>query len=325
MLDTSARLLRLLTLFQSRRDWTGAELADRLGITPRTVRRDVDRLRDLGYPVHAQPGAAGGYRLGAGTALPPLLLDDDEAVAVALGLVAGQRTGLVVGDAAAAEGALAKIRRVLPAPLSRRLDALVSTADYSSAGRSGRPPDTAVLLTLAEATRARRTVVLDYTSWDGRTGERALDCYGLVFHSGRWYVTGHDHGRGEVRTFRIDRISRITSTGEGYAAPTGFDAVEQVVTGIAAVPWTHQVVVTLHAPPEQVKARLPASVGRLSEVPGGVRLEARAERLDGMALLLAGLGWPFTVEEPDALRSDVGALADRLRADAARRPTGASP
>ncbi len=324
MTRPTARVLALLELLQAGGVRTVPALAERLGVDERTVRRYAEHLVDLGIPVRSRRGRYGGYALAPGYKLPPLMLTDDEAVAVALGLVAGQRTGLVVGDAAAAEGALAKIRRVLPAALSRRLDALVSTADYSSAGRSGRPPDTAVLLTLAEATRARRTVVLDYTSWDGRTGERALDCYGLVFHSGRWYVTGHDHGRGEVRTFRIDRVSRIISTGEGYTPPTGFDAVERVVTGIASVPWTHRVVVTLHAPPERVRARLPASVGRLSEVPDGVRLEARAERLDGMALLLAGLGWPFTVEEPDALRSDVAALADRLRADAARRPSGAS-
>jgi predicted DNA-binding transcriptional regulator YafY len=226
-----------------------------------------------------------------------------------------------VGDVAAAEGALAKIRRVLPAALSRRLDALVSSAEYTSAGRSGTPADTAVLLALAEATRARRTVVVDYTSWDGSSGERALDCYGLVFHSGRWYATGHDHRRGEVRTFRVDRVARIVSVGDVYPAPDDFDAVEQVVTSIASVAWTHQVVVTLHAPMEQVRARLPASVGRLSEVPSGVRLEAGVERLAGMALLLAGLGWPFTVEQPDTLRSEVAALADRLREDAARAPT----
>jgi predicted DNA-binding transcriptional regulator YafY len=321
MTRPTARVLALLELLQAGGVRTVPALAERLGVDERTVRRYAEHLVDLGIPVRSHRGRYGGYALAPGYKLPPLMLTDDEAVAVALGLVAGQRTGLVVGDLAAAEGALAKIRRVLPAALSRRLDALVSSAEYTSTGRSGTPPDTAVLLALAEATRARRTVVVDYTSWDGSSGERSLDCYGLVFHSGRWYATGHDHRRGEVRTFRIDRVTRIVSVGDVYTAPGDFDAVEQVMAGMASVPWTHQVVVTLHAPMEQVRARLPASVGRLSEVPSGVRLEARAERLAGMALLLAGLGWPFTVEQPDTLRSEVAALADRLREDAARAPS----
>jgi predicted DNA-binding transcriptional regulator YafY len=196
MTRPTARVLALLELLQAGGVRTVPALAERLGVDERTVRRYAEHLVDLGIPVRSHRGRYGGYALAPGYKLPPLMLTDDEAVAVALGLVAGQRMGLVVGDVAAAEGALAKIRRVLPAALSRRLDALASTAEYTSAGRSGRPPDTGVLLTLAEAARARRTVVMDYRSWDGRAGRRAFDCYGLVFHSGRWYANGHDHDRG---------------------------------------------------------------------------------------------------------------------------------
>ncbi len=320
MTRPTARVLALLELLQAGGVHTVASLADRLGVDERTVRRYAEHLLDLGIPVRSLRGRYGGYALAPGYKLPPLMLTDGEAVAVALGLAAGQRSGLVAADGSAADSALAKVRRVLPPALGRRLDALVSTVDHTAGSRPATPPGTAVLLELAEATRARRTVVLDYTSRDGRSGRRSVDAYGLVFHWGRWYVTGYDHRREQVRTFRLDRVARIVAVGEGYEVPAGFDAVEHVLSGIAAVPWTHEVVVTFHRPHDEVRARLPATVGRLTEVAGGTRLEARAERLAGMAQFLAGLGWPFTIERPPALRAEVAALAERLRADAHRVP-----
>jgi len=318
----TARVLALLDLLQSGGTHPVRTLADRLGVDERTVRRYAEHLTDLGIPVQALRGRYGGYRLAPGYKLPPLMLTDDEAVAVALGLVAGRRVGLATATAAAADSALAKVQRVLPGALTRRLDALLSTLDFTAPDRPADPPVVAVLLELAEATRARRTVSIEYTSWDGRTGERALDAYGLVFHSGRWYVTGHDHSRGQVRTFRLDRVARIRPTGQSYDVPSDFDSSAQVLAGIAAVRWRHEVIVVLHTTLADARRRLPATVGELTEVEGGVRLRARAERLDGMAALLAGVGWPFTIVQPEGLRAEVRTLADRLRADAARLAPG---
>jgi predicted DNA-binding transcriptional regulator YafY len=312
----TARVLALLELLQGGGLRTVADLAERLGVDERTVRRYAGHLTDLGMPVEARRGRYGGYRLAPSYKLPPLMLNDDEAIAVVLGLEAARRSGLLTTQVAAADSALAKVRRVLPVTLSRRLDSLLSTARFTLPSRTGTASGTTVLLALADATKARRTVTIRYTSWAGRNSERAIDAYGLVFHSGRWYVTGHDHGRGEIRTFRLDRISDVQLGDGSYEVPVDFDSAAQVLSGIAAVKWAHEVVVVLHTSLGEARKRVPPTVGQLIEVPGGVRLRARAERLDGMARLLAGLGWPFTVETPAALNGEVLDLADRLRAAA---------
>jgi predicted DNA-binding transcriptional regulator YafY len=315
----TARVLALLELLQSGGAHTAVALASRLGVDERTVRRYAVHLADLGIPVEAARGRYGGYRLAPGHKLPPLMLSDDEAVAVALGLVAGGRAGLATADGGAAQTALAKVRRVLPATLARRVESLLSTVDITGPARSGTPPETVVLLDIAAATRDRHTVSFGYTAWDGRTGTRTVDPYGLVFHTGRWYVTGHDHDRRAVRTFRLDRIAGVHATRERYEIPRGFDPAAHVLAGIANVPWRHEVLVVLHVGEDEARQRIPPSVGELTGVDGGVRLRARVERLDGMARFLAGLGWPFTIEHPDALRDEVRALAARLAADAARQ------
>jgi predicted DNA-binding transcriptional regulator YafY len=309
-------VLALLELLQAGGTHTVGALADRLGVDERTVRRYAAHLLDLGVPVRALRGRYGGYRLAAGYKLPPLMLTDDEAVAVALGLVAGRRLGLVAEAGPAADLAAAKLRRVLPPALSRRLDALLSTLDFTAGERSATPAGTAALLELAQATEARRTVTMDYTSWDGRGGERRLDPYGLVFHSGRWYATGRDHGRGDIRTFRVDRIARVRITEDRYEVPAGFDPAARVQAGVGAVGWRHEVSVVLHTTMDSARRRLPPAAGVLTEVDGGVRLDARAERLDGMARMLAGLDWSFTVERPAELRTELRALAERLLRDA---------
>ncbi|WP_152192451.1 helix-turn-helix transcriptional regulator [Georgenia satyanarayanai] len=323
MTRPTARVLAMLELLQTGGQRTVGELADRLGVDERTVRRYAEHLADLGIPVRAQRGRYGGYRLLPGYKLPPLMLTDDEAVAVVLGLSAAERTGLATTAHAATASALAKVSRVLPQALGQRLDSLLASAQFTgSPSRAVAPAGADTLLALAAAAQARRTVAVAYTAWDGRESQRELDVYGLVFHSGRWYVTGHDHGRDDVRTFRLDRIASVAQGEGSYDVPADFDARTQVTSGIAAVRWAHEVRVLLRTTRAEAAERLPPSVGRLSEHTDGVLLETRAEHLDGMARMLAGLGWDFEVLTPDALREEVLALADRLRASAARGSAG---
>ncbi|WP_432519668.1 helix-turn-helix transcriptional regulator [Kineococcus sp. SYSU DK006] len=322
MSSPTARVLAMLELLQAGGQRTVGDLAVRLGVDERTVRRYAEHLADLGIPVQAQRGRYGGYRLSPGYKLPPLMLTDDEAVAVVLGLRAAERAGLATTDHSATASALAKVSRVLPRSLSQRLDSLVSSARFTTPARAGSPAGADTLLDLAWAAQARRTVVIAYTAWDGQESQRELDLYGLVFHGGRWYATGHDHGRDDVRTFRLDRIASVRQ-GDGscdgsYVVPADFDATVQVVSGIAAVGWSHEVAVVLRTTLAAASERLPPSVGRLSEHPDGVLLQTRVEHLAGMARMLAGLGWDFEVITPDALREEVLALSDRLRASAVR-------
>jgi predicted DNA-binding transcriptional regulator YafY len=308
----TARVLALLELLQGGGVHTVPTLAERLSVDERTVRRYAAHLIDLGIPVEAQRGRYGGYRLAPGYKLPPLMFTDDEAVAVVLGLVLGERSGLVPSASA-----VAKVRRVLPAALAQRIEALMSTVDFTAPARTALGPSSPTalgdaLLLLAEAARHHRSVQLEYTNWAGRSGSRGLDPYGLVFHSGRWYVTGRDHSRDAVRTFRIDRIGHVRLTGAEFSPPAEFDPVGHVLAGLAAVPYDHRLSVILHTDLTEARRRLPPAVGTLTAVAEGVRLQGRAQRLDGAAQMLASLGWPFTVESPDELRDEVRALAMRL-------------
>ncbi|WP_433212057.1 helix-turn-helix transcriptional regulator [Microtetraspora malaysiensis] len=313
--------MALLEMLQDRPGLTGPQLAARLEVDERTVRRYAVRLGDLGVPVEAERGRYGGYRLRPGYRLPPLMFGDDEAAAVVLGLLAGRRTGLSVGEAAT-ESALAKIRRVLPEALRERVRAIEETVDVTSRAADAPRPDATALLALADAVRRGRRVRVAYRSFRGSESARELDPYGLVFHSGRWYVTGHDHRSGEVRTFRVDRVARAEVTGVGFHAPAGFDPVAHVVESLAGVPYEHEVEVVLATSLEEARRRIPPTVARLARADdaaddgGGVRMITRVERLDGMALMLAGLGWRFTVVRPEGLRDEVRALARRLLADA---------
>ena len=312
----TARVLALLEILQAGGGYTLADLAGRLGVDERTIRRYAAHLADLGIPVEARRGRYGGYRLASGYKLPPLMLTDEEAVAVILGLVAADRAGLTTAEGAAAESATAKIRRVLPAALARRIDSLLATVDFTAPARESAPPGIEVLLVLADAARHRQPVSIAYTTWRGQSGERRLDPYGLVFHAGRWYVTGHDHNRAAVRTFRLDRIGSARPTEGRFDIPAGFDPTAQVVSGLAAVPYAYDISVLLHTTLAQARRRIPPSVGTLTEVSGGVRLTTRVERPDGAAQMLAGLGWPFTIDRPEALKDEVRALAARLLAGA---------
>jgi predicted DNA-binding transcriptional regulator YafY len=313
----TARVLALLELLQAGGRHTVPSLAERLGVDERTLRRYATHLMDLGIPVDVARGRYGGYRLAPGFKLPPLMFTDDEAVAVMLGLTG---TATTATDSPAAESAAAKIRRVLPTGLAARIDALTTTMNLTSPTRRRPAPDTVALLTLADAAQHHHTVRLSYTAWRGNDSTRDLDPYGLVFHSGRWYVTGWDHASGRTRTFRIDRVRSVETSRATFEPPEDFDAVGHVLAGLAAVPYTHAVSVVLHLDIAVARSRIPRAVGSLTEVPEGVRLRMRAERLDGAAALLAGLGCPFTVEEPGELCEHIRTLARTLHDSAVRSP-----
>jgi len=330
-----ARVLALLELLQSGGIRTVAELAGRLDVDERTVRRYVDHLLDLDVPVESVRGRHGGYRLASGYRMPPLMLTDDEALAVLLGLVAGRRAGLMTATGAASETAAAKIRRVLPERLGRRLDAVLGSIAFTAPAGAPTAPETAVLLSIADAVSHHRPVSIRYTAADGRRSERTLHPYGLVAHSGRWYVTGADPAIGEDRTFRLDRIAGARTLPGSFDPPDGFDPAERVLTGLATAPYRHEVTLRVQGTAEQIRARLPAGIAIVAEPPPvrgadpdsrhWSRVELRAERLDWVPAVLASLDLPFVIERPDELRDLVMALAGRLTHSARRSPPSADP
>ena len=308
----------MLELLQAHHHLTGADLGARLGVDERTVRRYATTLAELGIPVVAARGRYGGYRLSPGYKLPPLMLTDDEAAAVVLGLIAAEHLGLTT-EAPATGPALAKIQRVLPRNLAERLAGVQASLGFTAGNREvGARPATTTLLTLGAAARATRRVSITYRSWRGAVSLRDVDPYGLVFHAGRWYLTGFDHRRGEIRTFRLDRIAAVDPGEATFEVPPGFDAVAQVTRSLAGVPYTWEVEVLFEADVEQVRRRVPPSVAEVSEAGDGVLLRARAQSLPGMARMLAGLGWPFTILRPDELRAAVRDYAAELVELAAR-------
>ncbi|WP_433657805.1 helix-turn-helix transcriptional regulator [Nocardia sp. CA-128927] len=317
-----ARVLALLELLQAGGTRTVGELADRLDVDERTVRRYVDHLIDLDVPVESVRGRYGGYRLASGYRMPPLMLSDDEALAVLLGLVAGQRAGLLTSTGTASETAAAKIRRVLPERLGRRLDAVLGSLAFTAPPGETAAPETAVLLSIADAVRQHWPVSIRYIAADGRRSERTLHPYGLVAHSGRWYVTGSDPAIGEDRTFRLDRITAARTLPGSFEPPDGFDPAERVLTGLATAPYRHEVTLRIQGTPEQIRTRLPASIAIVGESTDSdwSRVELRAERLDWLPAVLASLDLPFVIDQPDELRDLVAAFADRLMQSARRKP-----
>ncbi|WP_162824104.1 helix-turn-helix transcriptional regulator [Peterkaempfera bronchialis] len=323
MLQTSARLLRLLSLLQTRPDWTGPELAERLGVTARTVRRDVDRLRELGYPVHATLGAAGGYRLGAGAALPPLLLDDEEAVAVAVGLrtAAG---GTVEGMAESSVRALAKLEQVLPSRLRRRVNALQTATVALSGG--GPTVDPQLLTVIASACRDRMRTRFHYQDHGGAESRRIAEPHRLVCTGWRWYLVAWDTDRDDWRTFRVDRITEPLPTGprfEPRELPEG--AAERVSRGVSTEAYRYRARVTLHAPAEAVRARTSPTSAQVEPLDEHrCTLRAGANSLGALAIHLALFGVEFEVHEPPELVVHLRELAERMVR--ATGPTGpASP
>jgi predicted DNA-binding transcriptional regulator YafY len=306
MARAATRLLTFLELLEAAPSVGGRAAAERLGVDVRTVRRYAVALGDLGIPVEGQRGTGGGYRLRPGHRVPPLMFSDDEAAAVVFGLMSTQRLGLTGAD-----GALAKVRRVLPPVLRRRVEALEAAVAFT--GDAGAvPPDPETLLVLADAARRRRAVRVHYTSADGDGRERAIAPYGVVVHAGRWYAAARDRGSGELRSFRLDRMRAAVLDEPTAPPPPGFDAVAHVERSLARIPWRWRVEVLVDAPLEELAARLPPTLAELAAAERGTLLRMRAASLEWAAQLLSGVGRPFVIHEPDELREHVQALAGLL-------------
>jgi len=303
----TSRLLAFLELLQSRPVVDGRAAATDLGVTERTIRRYAVALHDIGIPVDGQPGVGGGYRLRAGTRLPPLMLSDDEATAVAFGLVIAERRGISGGNA------LAKITRVLPERLARRIERLRDEVSLLGEPDSAPPLAGETLLVIAEALRRRRCLEIDYVRGDGTPSTRAIEPLGLVARRGRWYVPARDRRSGELRTFRADRIGRA-EIGDPAAPPeTGFDPAEHVLRMFSRFPWEWRIEVLVDAPVEAVSRRVSRSLAELTAEGERTRLELGADSLEWAAGLLAGLGADFEVVRPDELRQCLSDLGARLR------------
>ncbi|HYO85025.1 MAG TPA: YafY family protein [Dermatophilaceae bacterium] len=306
------RVLRLLSLLQSRTSWSGSELAERLGVTTRTVRRDVGRLRDLGYPVSAGQGVAGGYRLGAGRALPPLLLDDDEAVAVAvsLRLAAG---GSVAGASEAAVRTLAKLDQVLPPRLRAEVHAIHGATATIPGG--GSEVDGEAMLVLARACRDRIRVRFGYTSGSGAASERTVEPVRLVATQRRWYLMAWDVDRQGWRTFRLDRASEVATTTWRFPVRDHPDPVDFVQRAVVAAPYRYVARVLVHAPESDVRDRVSPLAGAVAAIDAqSCWLTAGGDNLAWLACHLLLLGFEFGVVEPAELRESMTSLGSRFLA-----------
>lgn len=327
---TTQRVLSLLDLLQRRSVWTGAELAAELGVTIRSVRRDVDRLRDLGYPVESERGVGGGYRLGSGRRLPPLLLDDREAVAVAIALrlAAG---GAVAGVGEHALGALTKLDQVMPGRLRERVADV--TESMITVPGTGTPVEPELLIALGHAVRGAEQVRLDYRDRVGRESERRVEPYRIVVLGRRWYLLAFDLDRGDWRTFRLDRIHASHRTRWRFTPrPTVPDPAVHVQHSVTTAPYEHRASVVVYAPADQVIECFPPPYGTVTPIrdeghPDGpaCRLTTGAAELDDLAWILARVPAPFTVESPDVLRLRLGALAERLSRAAADPGSAPAP
>jgi predicted DNA-binding transcriptional regulator YafY len=313
MLETSARLLRLLSLLQTPREWPGSELAERLGVSGRTVRNDIDRLRELGYPVDATRGPTGGYRLGAGAAMPPLLLTDEEAVVVVIALRTAVQ-GAVPGAEETVLQALAKLEQVLPSRLRRRARALQAYTVAIPADRQAPTVTADLLSTLVAACRDRERLRFDYRSHDGTASHRTVEPYRAVNWGRRWYLVAWDVQREDWRTFRADRIEPRLPTGPRFAPREfpGGDVAAYVSLGVSGAAWRYRARVTVHAPAEVVTERINPAVGTVEPVDADTCvLDTGADTVETLGVYLGMLGLDFDVTEPPELVAHLRRLAAR--------------
>ena len=313
MTETSGRLLKLLSLLQTRRDWPGNELADRLGVSGRTIRRDVERLRELGYPVDAVTGPLGGYRLHAGTAMPPLLLDDDEAVAIAVGLRTAAGAS-VSGIEETSIRALVKLEQVLPAHLRRRVNALQSV--LATLPASGPLVDPEALTAIAGACRDSERLRFEYRSRDGSESRRHVEPHSLVNLGRRWYLVAWDCDREGWRTFRVDRLERPRPAGARFRprTPPAKDPAAYVAANLRSAPTRHAARVTVQATAAELEQRpyLWGTVEALDE--HSCEYRTSDDSLDWLAMRIGMLGVDFEVHEPPELVERFAVLAARFGA-----------
>ncbi|WP_370417649.1 helix-turn-helix transcriptional regulator [Streptomyces sp. QH1-20] len=302
--DMPARMLRLLSLLQTRREWSGHELADRLGVTGRTVRRDIDRLRELGYPVEATTGHAGGYRLASGTAMPPLLLDDDEAVAITVALRTA--AGGLGGIEETALRALAKLEQVLPTRLRAQVTALQEATSTITWESRGPRADAATLALLAAACRDHEIITFDYTPREGTRASRRVEPHGLVASGGLWYLLAYDTERDDWRIYRLDRLTAPSPTGRRVPPRTlpdpGPDPASYVAAKIATAPARYRAIATVHAPADTIRARTWALATRIQPLDDTTcTVDCSADTLPRIAQTLATLDTDYTLDADPAV------------------------
>ncbi len=326
MVRPTARVLALLELLQGGGTRTVTDLAERLSVDERTVRRYVEHLRELDVAVDSVRGRYGGYRLAAHSRMPPLMLSDEEALAVIWALLLTGHSGSGPASLLAVQTATAKVRRVLPAALARRIDAVAEAMTFLADGsRSGEDEGcnddgagARTLLELAEAARDRRPVTFSYTSRHGGATQRTVQPHGVVAHRGLLYFTGFDLGRQAARTFRVDRIDRLRLLEGTFAVPADTDPVQQVLGPLAAAPYRHAASVLIRADVAHVRAHIPEMLASVTPLPsagneeGWLRVLVHAELLEWVAGRLAVIDRPFVIEHPQALRDTVSALGQRL-------------
>ncbi|KQB59652.1 MULTISPECIES: YafY family protein [Acidovorax] len=311
MLSSSIRLLRLLSLLQTRSHWMGPELAERLEVHPRTLRRDVDRLRQLGYPVHASSGVAGGYAFRAGQALPPLLLDDEEALAVSIALRTAT-AGAVGGIEEPALRALVKLEQAMPARLRKRVDALRSA--ILPLDRTGPVVEVSLLGTLASACRDQLRIEFHCEDGQGRSAQRSVEPQGVVHTGQRWYLVAWDRVRNDWRTFRIDRIVGEPQVGAHFAprtSPDRGDLKGYVSRSISAPHHAEQARVVLHAPYAVMSRRIPQSAGVVSSLDQGQRCQLECAGNDSLVYWLMALDVEFEVLAPASLTERLRVAGER--------------
>lgn len=315
MTKPTNRILALLELLQAHDLISGSELARRLNVDGRSVRRYIQALEELGIPVVTEAGRYGGYRLVAGYKLPPMVFTPEETQALCLGLMAARRLGLA-DTAPATASAQAKLERVLPDKDRRQVRALTGGTQIDLQGigiqSSGDNSDHSKLLQLSSAAEAQQRVELDYHNQNGEGTRRQLDPYGLVFSQGQWYVSGWCHLRQSLRSFRLARLSAITLLPAYFGKPENFDALEHLSHSIATAPRAFAVAVELKTDRKNAEAALGRKIGPLSEEDGKLILRTRTDSLDWFARRLCGLGFDFAVLEPPALRDAIRKRAQHL-------------
>ena len=316
MYSPTTRVLTVLELLQAHGRLSGPDLAQRLAVDGRTLRRYIRRLEDLGIPVLSERGRYGCYSLMPGFKLPPMVFTDDEALAIALGLVAAR--GLAVAGAAV-ESAQAKLERVMPGPLKQRVRALGETVALDQP-LSAQAQDSQTLMAFSLACYHCQQVHVHYGSAQLETTQRDFDPYGLAYRGPRWYVVGHCHLRGALRSLRLDRVLAVEPRAHRFVAPANFDAVRQLALGVASLPRAVQIEVLLHTDMETARRALFDSIGLLHPADGGVVLHSQADDVDWFARELARLPFSFEIRQPAALRGALAAWAQRLQQLAAVVP-----
>ena len=313
MYHPTTRVLTVLELLQAHRQMSGPRLAERLEVDVRSVRRYITMLQDLGIPIESERGRYGNYRLMRGFKLPPLMLTEDEALALTLGLLVAKRLGLTIA-APAVEGALAKIDRVLPEALRQRVQAVQETLvlDSLSTDTYRSSPESSVVLTTSIATQQERRMWIRYQSGQAAETERAIDPYGLIFHAGLWYTVAYCHLRQDLRTFRLDRVLEAKLLEETFTRPVHFNSLDHLRRSIAGMPGTWKVEVLLEMPMEEAERQVPPTMAMLDQESDGVVMSCYTQDLDWMAHFLVNLRCPLVVQEPVELHGAMRKLARQV-------------